>query len=48
MVIIKQYKLPQRLRKYMDQLEKYKNKLLRNKWSSIFNKLCIQDFAQLY
>ena len=37
------YRLPEQIKKIYRSIEKYENKLIRNKWSNIFNKTCLEE-----
>ena len=37
------YKLPEHIKKIYRTIEKYENKLIRNKWSNIFNKTYLEE-----
>ena len=37
------YRLPEQIKKIYGSIEKYENKLTRNKWSNIFNKTCLEE-----
>ena len=37
------YRLAEQIKKIYRSIEKYENELIRNKWSNIFNKTCLEE-----